>query len=65
MTKNEFIEKIANLFGRKGRANLTYDEENVLMIIYDETKQSGYDSGYDDGYDAGWIGGLNCGGEEY
>lgn len=41
MTKNEFIENIANLFGRKGRANLTYDEENVLMIIYDETKQSG------------------------
>ena len=52
MTENEFIDKIANLFG-KNRGNLTYQEEKTLRNIYNDIEDSGYCRGYGRGYDDG------------
>ena len=52
MPENEFIDKIANLFG-KTRGNLTYKEEKALSYIYNDVEDSGYSRGYEKGFDDG------------
>lgn len=52
MTENEFIYKVANLFG-KNRGNLTYKEEKALSDVYNDVEDSGYSRGYEKGFSSG------------
>jgi len=53
MTKREFFEKIADLFGRKNWIDFSTEERIKLSDVYDDIRIDGYNIGYDDGYNDG------------